>query len=690
MSNKKYRINLSGNVFSDDIEASEIVGKIKINGEIESDTEIESSNNIITNDHVKLNNYNVEIIPDNFNKLSNDVSGQNKPIQNQQSQKQIEPKPQSFVAINMPQTNNLPKEKSYNPSYVAIAVPDIENQISPVKVQDYQKIPLDQMDKKIYKMDPQINKIFTSVDEEEASRLFEELKYKKQLLENSTFIIDNIDNIKNHVIEFKRLYNEFNNKFLTVPSKYKSELIELNNSIDLMVEKQKQLQILEQAYGEFNETIKEYKVNEIFGSIIKNLNMFGLKTSASMSEILRGTYNGSPVYIKMFGQKTIHNSSSGLEYEQRIYRYIKDRQALLNPDPKLLVSPIFVPVYDVFKIRKYDFYNLIDSKLKIKDGIHNDKFYYSTTINDDTKVLYTNVPPPIISTNDYVYFIVTGDTSSQEYHHFFLNNIDNKNNIISTLFDIFYAIYLLNEKFKINHNDIHFSNILIKNNIHRKNYYIDSIFMSREVNWEVLIYDFDGAYFDGIINNKLFDNNFINVGKSNNFNLTRDVWTILNSFWSTINYEIKILTKKMNETRDAVIAQKINSTIRKLKVHYMNVTVSKLIPAISKNYLFDLVYRIILQTPEQIETYEHNIIESNTKKIYWNIFCEKSINQVCNQPNWPDQSAQNVLKRFLKNPDYIPILGFDQMDAFNKKYERLYLKYKQKYLNLKNKINKTG
>jgi hypothetical protein len=38
----------------------------------------------------------------------------------------------------------------------------------------------------------------------------------------------------------------------------------------------------------------------------------------------------------------------------------------------------------------------------------------------------------------------------------------NKNIIISTLFDIFYAIYILNSKFKINHNDLHFNNILIK------------------------------------------------------------------------------------------------------------------------------------------------------------------------------------------------------------------------------------
>ena len=572
---------------------------------------------------------------------------------------------------------------------------DIENQYiqEPSKIIVDPMIPVDKMDKEIYEMDPNLKRQFSIEEETEAIKMFEKLILKKAQLENFTFIIENFDNIKLSVSEFKKLYNEFNIKFNTVPERIKSELIKLNDSIDLMVKKQRKMQIIDSSHKShnFNEEIKEYRLNKIFGPIITDLEAYGSKNSSSVSEILKGKYNGNPVYIKVFGSSPYIKHLDSLQYEQKIYRYIKERYTMVNTiysDPNINFSPVVVPIYDIFKVYKNDFYNYIDSGLKIKSGTNDGLIYYSSVNKKRSEVLYTDIPLPLLSNNDVLYFIITEDTSSDTYHNFFMKNLNNKDEIINTLFDIFYAIYILNTKLKINHNDIHFNNILIKPEKYKKNYYIDSVFLSRNVNYKILVYDFDFGYFDGIINSKLYNIQNKQIGKTNDLNLGRDVWTILNVMWSEVRYKFKYVLSKIDQTFDQTIKNKLESELKNLQIHYNNIYGLDTIDLSIKNYFYDLVRNVILNSKEQIEIYHDNIEKIRQHGLYWGRFCDNTIElPKCNQPNWPDLSAYHVLKRMLSNPDYSSILTFDNADAYNKKYQRLYLKYKQKYLNLKNKIN---
>jgi hypothetical protein len=251
-----------------------------------------------------------------------------------------------------------------------------------------------------------------SIEEEEAIKMFQELKLKKAELENFTFIIENLDNIKLKVSEFKKLYDQFHITFSTVPDKMRLELIELNIFINLMVKKQQQMQVFDSSYStsSFNEKIKEYKVNEIFGPIITNLKVYGEKESSSKSEIFKGTYNGKLIYIKLFGLDYEHDDSyNGLEYEQRIYRYIKERYEninKMNSDPTINFSNVVVPVYDVFKVKTVDFFEYIDNIVEIKGGKHNNKIYYSTKAK--INVLHNSIPLHL-NRKEFCYFIITED-----------------------------------------------------------------------------------------------------------------------------------------------------------------------------------------------------------------------------------------------------------------------------------------
>lgn len=513
------------------------------------------------------------------------------------------------------------------------------------------------------KIDPELNKKF-SIEEEEniAIQMFQELKLKKAKLENFTFIIENLDNIKLKVDEFKELYNQFHVTFLTVPDKIRLELIELNNFIDSMVEKQEKLQVINSSYStsSFNEKIKEYKVHEIFGPIITNLEVYGEKESNSKSEIFKGSYNGKLIYIKLFGLDYEHDvkdkstviSYNGLEYEQRIYNYIKERYQNINKmdsDPTINFSNVVVPVYDVFKVKTVDFFEHINNIIKIKGGKHNNKIYYSTKAG--INVLHNSIPIHL-NIKEFCYFIITEDTQSKKYDDFFLNNILNKNIIISTLFDIFYAIYILNSKFKINHNDLHFSNILIKSKKYKKNYYIDSVFLSRDVDYEILIFDFDYSHFNNIQNLDINKKEHKLVGLENKFNISRDIWIFLFHMHS-------------------IIINKVNT------IDLMEIL----------DYLNNIIHRIILNSDEQIKTFYYNLAILTKHPSHWYKYCQIPekiyLSPNCVQPNWPDLSAYNVLKRMLAHSDYSSILTFDNAVAFNKKYQRLYIKYKQKYLMLK-------
>jgi hypothetical protein len=67
--------------------------------------------------------------------------------------------------------------------------------------------------------------------------------------------------------------------------------------------------------------------------------------------------------------------------------------------------------------------------------------------------------------------------------------------------------------------------------------------------------------------------------------------------------------------------------------------------------------------------------------LFWNTYCsENTLDNLdqCKQPNFPDLHAENVLYRYIKK--FHNELKFNDFLYYNK-----YLKYKEKYLELKKK-----
>lgn len=163
------------------------------------------------------------------------------------------------------------------------------------------------------------------------------------------------------------------------------------------------------------------KENNNFYNTFKNIKVIP-KISASKSIILTAEYNDKPVYIKLFEPKQI-----GLLYEKEIYRYLYNNSILQNT-----------------KLNKHFIQSPLSFKVKTKD------------IKDIIKDIIGNI------NSEYLYGIVTYDYQGIPLNKL-INNIDDKQ-LIQILIKIFEIIDILNNKLNVYHNDLHFNNIIIKDN----------------------------------------------------------------------------------------------------------------------------------------------------------------------------------------------------------------------------------
>jgi hypothetical protein len=421
--------------------------------------------------------------------------------------------------------------------------------------------------------------------------------------------LDEIDNIN---IQFKIIFNKIKKNLIT-NSNYKIIIDKIDDDINEGFKRNKIIELFNRPYhNEFISYIPLKRLRECNTSIT-NITPI-TKNSSSNSIVYKALYDNNPCYIKVF-QSTSVNKNDNLLYEQKIYRYLKNR----DTDLKIYYQNYFVKVYDVFKMYDKEFINLINNKAS------NNIFNY-------------------FNNNDYRYLIITEDIEGETYADFIDNNISDTKLIINTLFDVIYGIYIMNDKLKIYHNDNHFNNILIKiKPSYETNYYqIDKIEYSRRINYRVCFYDFDFSYLENENNPK----NINPLSYPKNVKSASDIWFIMKDIY-------KYLYDKNYTDIDKFIKDIILNNSPKLV---------------------------------KSSSYYKNKIRLNWNLKYDNIYlvsqyCKKSKNFTsCEKPHHPELYAINVLKRFLSNDTYCSMIDFIEVDTFYKKY----IKYKQKYIELKN------
>jgi hypothetical protein len=281
-------------------------------------------------------------------------------------------------------------------------------------------------------------------------------------------------------------------------------------------------------------------------------------------------------------------------------------------------------------------------------------------------------------TEEYIYLIITEDIEGTTYGNFFEKNYENEDLIVNTLFDMIYGIYLMNDKLKIMHNDNHFNNVLIKTGIaeYESKYEIDKIEYIKRKNFKLCFYDFDLSFLENKPNPYLIDSS----STVQNVKSAKDIWTILNSI-NRFSYH--------NMNADPY---KIEYFINKIfNIHLINPDYWDSQHDISKyrhlDYIHSLVFMILNYSPINIDKlenifvdYVNNLNKDSQNLFYWNGYCKDNIQKPCIIPIEPTMYPLEVLKRFIKSDYFGKKLGFTIVNSFYKKY----LRYKSKYLQLKN------
>jgi hypothetical protein len=369
------------------------------------------------------------------------------------------------------------------------------------------------------------------------------------------------------------------------------------------------------------------------------------KKSASNSVVYTGINieDEFPVYFKVFCLDCFHNmklyNNEELLYELSIYNYLNN----LDDEIKNLVHHNIILPIDIFSINKSELEKNITPK---------GNFMFEDIL------LYENNNK---SKDEYI-FIVTPNYQGNNLESYLKNILYdgtfNKNILTNILFELIYGVYFLNEKFGIIHNDLHFGNIIIKklNKPIIKTYLINGAKVYKTSYYNVYIYDFDRAFFypenveNFILQKDINKENGV-VNDSTVFDLKKhgsiDIFTIL----------ISLFYMKQNKKPNQIVI--LDDIIKNM---------SNSSPNINKNLK---------------QLFDDN--KTDEKKFFWNRFCDrtdisKSIPPDCVRPTYPDLEPGKVLLRFVN--EYKNELNFiePKTEAI---YWKKYLKYKQKYLELK-------
>ena len=340
-------------------------------------------------------------------------------------------------------------------------------------------------------------------------QFFLEIVEEYERFKNIDFISGNIFNIKDQIISWKKKLEDFKKLKISEDKKHKIQEIEQD-----IIKKNEIIKNLSFEYDpEWQKlnikplTIEEFERN--FTDII----IFGNKESASNSLILRGIYDCMPVFIKAFSSTEVN-----LIRELSIYKYISSIEKHINPTVKSYMDDYFIRLKKKFSINKKTFFEFLERTniQQIKNqGEPNEerKIYFSTKVDS----VFNKIPE--IFVGDNMCFIVTEDIEGksvermchflsqiEENRHYklrFPNHedykdldiypaINPKKELINIIFELIYGLYLLNKYFRIQHNDLHFNNVIIKKiNPINKNFIIGNTSIKKKSNIRVAIYDYD-------------------------------------------------------------------------------------------------------------------------------------------------------------------------------------------------------
>lgn len=245
------------------------------------------------------------------------------------------------------------------------------------------------------------------------------------------------------------------------------------------------------------------------------INEFLPANSASPTIIAKGFYEGTPAYYKIFynGENKAKRDeyTEALLYESEIYKYIS------NQDDESIKQFFVNFLYsDDTTLRKLYSDGLIAD---LQDNILIDRM-------KETGIMYDSI----------IHVIITENTDSETLFDYLDRQTDTYNNDnymllskkMSNIFDIvLQGIYVLNNKLEIQHNDMHFGNILIKNKPYMYKMDFLGVYGYLKSSYKISIFDFDRAYLKGHPNPLL--TSLCNIGGGCNTISYKDIFVFIQS-----------------------------------------------------------------------------------------------------------------------------------------------------------------
>ena len=281
------------------------------------------------------------------------------------------------------------------------------------------------------------------------------------------------------------------------------------------------------------------------GSKLKNID-YQIPNSSSDSLIFKAKYipdkdeikfykdsewasDGYNVYIKAYD-----NNNKGLEYESKVYEYLKQNNEKSQIIDDLFILP--VQIYkdiNIFSIFPED--KIKESIILTKKKINKDFDIYAKSLNNLNNS---------INNKDFskkFNCIITKTYTS--LHTLYDTLIELKPDITNTkelIFQSFYAVYIMRTKLNMMHNDLHFSNILVKyrEEPYLLTYSFDNKYYYMKSNYKLRIYDFDNSYINKSDNSKL-PGYFCNTANYCNKLSNKDIYSLINE-WINQNQNIHL------------------------------------------------------------------------------------------------------------------------------------------------------
>ena len=238
--------------------------------------------------------------------------------------------------------------------------------------------------------------------------------------------------------------------------------------------------------------------------------------------IMQGTFNGKPVFIKTYINPIYVTDfefyeTRGLHYENEIYNYIT-----CSADKDNHISDYFVNM--VHGGIDENILNYCDEAIKPEIYKIIRRMYKIGNIKLSNHIIKLN------------YFVTEHDPSMCSLNQYIKKNDKtiSLNDFQEIIFEILYAIYIMNIKLNIIHNDLHFNNILIKKlDIPIDKYYYKHIDLHKTKHFIIKIFDFDTSYSPKIGNNESINEVCISYGSCNSIS-TKDPYLLVMNL--LINY----------------------------------------------------------------------------------------------------------------------------------------------------------